>query len=439
MMTPENISIITSKDGLREACQRLAKDAFVAVDTEFMRETTYWPKLCLIQLAGPSGEFVVDPLAAGGLDEQKEFLQPFFELMANESVLKVFHAGRQDIEIIFHLARLIPHPVFDTQIAAMVCGFGESVGYVALVNKLCRQKIDKSSRFTDWGRRPLSTQQLAYALGDVTHLRHVYRHLRRQLEASGRESWLDEEMAELTDPRNYELHPERAWQRLKMRVKTRKALAILIELAEWRERVAQQQDLPRARVLKDDALYDIANQAPGTVEQLGRLRTINEGFARSARGREVLAAVERGLARDLADVPELKKGQPLNPAAVAVADLLRVLLKSVAARHDVAAKLIATGDDLNKIALDDNANVPALHGWRRELFGEDALALKKGHKALAISGGEVMLIGVPALLPADEPEHQTENDADKDGRGDRQIEPEAVPLYNDVAGQAPKS
>lgn len=428
MMTTDGIKIITSEGELQDACSRLSRAEFITVDTEFMRETTYWPKLCLIQVASPQEEFLIDPLAAGGLENQKKFLAPFFDLMANEKVVKVFHAGRQDIEIVFHLAGLIPHPVFDTQIAAMVCGFGESVSYVALVNKLCKQKLDKSSRFTDWSRRPLSEKQLAYALGDVTHLRDVYRHLHRQLETSGRESWLDQEMSELTNPKNYELHPEWAWRRLKMRVKTRKALAIMMELAEWRERFAQQQNVPRPRVLKDEAIYDVANQAPKTVEDLGRLRTINDGFARSARGREVLAAVERGLARDLTEIPDLKKGQPMSPAAVATADLLRVLLKSVAARHDVAAKLIATAEDLDKIAMDDNADVPALQGWRRRLFGEEALALKSGRKALAIEAGEVVLIPRPGGLPTDQPEDETERKADDDGSRDRQVEPKAVSL-----------
>jgi ribonuclease D len=382
--------IITTTQELSAACARLAQSTFVAVDTEFMRETTYWPKLCLIQMATENVEAIVDPLATG-ID-----LSAFFALMANENVVKVFHSGRQDIEIIHNLAKIIPHPIFDTQVAAMVCGFGESVSYDALVKKLLKCNIDKGARFTDWSKRPLRDTQVVYALGDVTHLRGVYVRLKKQLDDTGRACWLDEEMAELTDRGNYEFHPENAWQRLKMRVKTRKALGIMMELAKWREKVAQQQDVPRGRVLKDEAIYDIAQQAPQNVADLGVLRTINEGLARSARGREILEAVERGLKRKPEDLPDIKSGHPLPPAAAAVTDLLRVLLKSVSACQDVAAKLIATSEDLDKIALDDNADVHALRGWRRELFGEGALALKAGRLALAVSNGEITLLPLNA-------------------------------------------
>jgi len=361
-----------------------------------MRETTYWPKLCLIQVASHDCEALIDPLAAGDLEAQKAFLAPFFALMADESVLKVFHSGRQDIEIIYYLAGLIPKPVFDTQIAAMVCGFGESVGYVALVNKLCKTKLDKTSRFTDWSRRPLSRNQLDYALADVTHLRDVYEKLRAQLHDTGREPWLAEEMADLTDPSNYEVEPEDAWRRMKLRVRNRRQLAVLMELAAWRERVAQEQDQSRPRILKDEALNDVAVQAPQSTQELSRLRTINEGFARSARGQDVIAAVARGQQRDLDEVPEIKRGQPMPPEAQAVAELLRVLLKAVAARHDVAARLIATSEDLERIAMDDEADVHALHGWRRELFGEQALALKAGRLALGVENGQITTFDRPA-------------------------------------------
>jgi len=381
--------IITKPDELKRVCKTLARADFITVDTEFMRETTYWPKLCLIQVASHDCEALIDPLAAGDLEAQKAFLAPFFALMADESVLKVFHSGRQDIEIIYYLAGLIPKPVFDTQIAAMVCGFGESVGYVALVNKLCKTKLDKTSRFTDWSRRPLSRNQLDYALADVTHLRDVYEKLRAQLHDTGREPWLAEEMADLTDPSNYEVEPEDAWRRMKLRVRNRRQLAVLMELAAWRERVAQEQDQSRPRILKDEALNDVAVQAPQSTQELSRLRTINEGFARSARGQDVIAAVARGQERDLDEVPEIKRGQPMPPEAQAVAELLRVLLKAVAARHDVAARLIATSEDLERIAMDDEADVHALHGWRRELFGEQALALKAGRLALGVENGQV--------------------------------------------------
>lgn len=378
--------VITSTQDLTEACVRLASHDYVAVDTEFMREQTFWPDLCLIQLAGPDTEVIVDPIAPG-LD-----LKPFYDLMADQRVVKVFHAARQDIEIVYSEAGLIPTPVFDTQIAAMVCGFGESVSYVNLVKKVTGRDLDKSSRFTDWSRRPLSEKQLVYAIGDVTHLRDIYLHLKKELEATLRASWLDEEMAELTAPSTYESHPENAWQRLKMRVKNRKSLAVLIELAAWRERLAQSQDVPRGRILRDEALYDIANQAPTTPEQLSELRTLSEGFARSQRAKEIIETVKRGLARDMKTVPPLNHNQPMSAEATATTELLKVLLKASAARHRVAPRLIADTSDLERIANEAEPDVAALKGWRRQLFGEDALKLKRGELALTLAKGEVLAI-----------------------------------------------
>lgn len=380
------IPIVSSTDDLARTCQKLAEAEYVAVDTEFMRQSTYWPQLCLVQLAGPEAEAVVDPLASG------ISLEPLFELMADPKVIKVFHAGRQDIEIVYNLAGIIPLPVFDTQIAAMVCGFGESASYGALVKQILKRNLDKSSRFTDWSRRPLSDKQLQYALGDVTHLRGVYQKLSERLTTTERTTWVNEEMAELINPGNYKTEPEDAWRRLKMRARSPKEIAILIEVAAWRERSAQAQDVPRARVIKDDTIYDIVSQAPTTVEALGQLRTVHEGFARSARGRELIEAVKKALARELEGIPEPDVPAPLPPTAAAIADMFRVLLKAVSARHDVAAKLIATSDQLDKIAVDDHADVPALHGWRRALFGEDALALKAGKLALAVEKGQIVVI-----------------------------------------------
>ena len=377
------MNLITRTEELAEVCARLGSAEFVAVDTEFMREQTFWPRLCLIQMAGGGTEALVDSLRPG-MD-----LTPFFELMVNERVLKVFHSARQDVEIVHHLARVIPHPIFDTQVAAMVCGFGEAVSYSMLVKRLLNRNLDKTSRFTDWSRRPLSERQLTYALGDVLYLRDLYPKLRSQLDKSERASWLNEEMGVLTDPATYELHPEQAWRRLKMRVKTPKALAVLIELAAWREREAQAQDVPRSRILKDEALYDIASQAPRTVDDLGSLRTLHNGFARSMRGRAVLDAVSRGLERDPQSIPPIERGEPMPPEAQAVVDLLRVLLKATAGKHGVAPKLIATSDELEEIARSDDEEVPVLRGWRRKLFGDDALALKRGELSLAIEGGAV--------------------------------------------------
>ncbi len=385
--------VITQTDELASACARLGDAPFLAIDTEFMREQTFWPKLCLIQMAAEGIEVLVDSRAP------RIDLTPFFDLMANERVLKVFHSARQDIEIVHHLAGVIPHPIFDTQVAAMVCGFGEAVSYSMLVKRMLNYNLDKSSRFTDWSRRPLSDRQLVYALGDVTHLRELYPKLRAQLDHSERASWLTEEMAVLTDPATYELHPEHAWKRLKMRVKTPKALAILMELAAWREREAQSQDVPRSRILKDEALYDIANQAPRTPEDLGSLRTLHDGFTRSARGRAVLEVVGCGLDRDPKTLPPITRGQAMPPEAQAVVDLLRVLLKSTAGHHGVAPKLIATSDDLEQIARSNDADARALRGWRKTLFGDAALALKRGQLALAIRKGEVTAL--PAGAPED--------------------------------------
>jgi ribonuclease D len=312
--------------------------------------------------------------------------------MASQQVVKVFHAARQDIEIVFSEAGFVPKPVFDTQIAAMVCGFGESVSYVNLVKKITGRDLDKSSRFTDWSRRPLTEKQLVYAIGDVTHLRDIYTHLKGELERTDRASWLDEEMAELTSPSTYETHPENAWQRLKMRVKNRKSLAILMELAAWRERLAQTQDVPRGRILRDEALYDIANQGPTNVEQLGELRTLSEGFSRSQRAKDIIDAVKRGLARDMKTVPPLNHSQPLSAEATATTELLKVLLKASAARHRVAPRLIADTSELERIANESEPDVPSLKGWRRQLFGEDALKLKRGELALTLSKGEVLAI-----------------------------------------------
>lgn len=383
------MNVVTSTRDLADACGRLAKHPFVTVDTEFMREQTFWPKLCLIQLAGPEDELVVDPLAPG-LD-----LKPFFALMADEHVVKVFHAARQDIEIVHYKAGLVPKPVFDTQVAAMVCGFGDSISYVNLVKRITNRDLDKSSRFTDWARRPLSQSQLKYALGDVTHLRDVYLHLKAELDQSGRAHWLDQEMAGLIDPSTYEVDPEGAWQRLKLKVRNRRSLGVLMELAAWRDRAAQAQDVPRNRVLRDEALYDIANQQPQDAAQLGQLRTLSDGFSRSSKAREIIDAVKRGLARDPKSLPPIQHGTAMTPEATALVDLLRVLLKAAAVRHGVAPRLIADTDDLERIATERDPDIAALKGWRRELFGEDALQLKRGELALVVQRGEVVVLPVP--------------------------------------------
>ena len=376
--------LISDTAALSAACDRLATHPFVTVDTEFLRETTYYPKLCLIQIASPDEAVLIDPLSPD-LD-----LAPFFGLMVDENVVKVFHAARQDLEIVWLLGRVLPVPLFDTQVAAMVCGYGDSVGYEQLANDLAKARIDKSSRFTDWSRRPLTEAQLAYAESDVTHLRDIYLALKADLDASGRESWVAEEMSVLTSPATYEVKPENAWQRLKGRIRKPRELPNLMEIAAWREREAQTRDVPRQRVLKDDALMDIVQRGPRSVEALAELRSVPNGFERSRNGAEVLAAIERAAAMDPKTLPRLERerGRPTNAA---VLDLLKVLLKAVADAERVAPKIIASTDDLEAIASDDLAEVPALQGWRRSVFGEKALALKNGTLSLRIQRGRVVV------------------------------------------------
>ncbi len=374
---------ITTTDSLAQACARLAKHPCVTIDTEFLRESTYYPILCVMQMASPDEALVVDALAPD-ID-----LAPFFALMADERVLKVFHAGRQDIEIVWHRAGLIPHPVFDTQIAAMVLGHGDSISYEQLVQRITGDYLDKSHRFTDWSRRPLSKAQIAYAISDVTHLRDIYLALSADLAKRGRIEWVNEEMEILTSPDTYRAEPERAWQRVRTRARKPKELAVLMEVAAWREREAQSRDVPRGRVLKDDALGDIAVQAPTSMEKLAALRSLPRGFERSKWGEAILQAVERGLARDLKSLPRIERSRTAVNGA-AIVELLKVLLRMTAERHAVAAKVIATVEDLERIAADDEADVAALKGWRRELFGEKALALKHGRLALAIESGRVV-------------------------------------------------
>ena len=376
---------ITTTAKLADVCARMARHAYVTVDTEFLRESTYYPQLCVAQMASSDEAIVVDALAHG-MD-----LAPFFALMADENVVKVFHAARQDIEICWHEAGLIPRPIVDTQVAAMVLGYGDAISYDQLVQRITGDSLDKSYRFTDWTRRPLSEAQLAYAISDVTHLRDVYLKLNADLDARGRIDWMREEMKILTSPDTYRFEPEHAWERMKTRVRKPKELAILMEVAAWREREAQARNVPRGRVLKDDAIADIAVQAPTTIERLGSLRSLPRGFERSKWGEAIVAAVQRGLARDPRTLPKLERPKP-RVNGQATVELLKVLLRMTAERHGVAAKVIATVEDLERIASDDAADVPALHGWRRELFGEKALALKRGRLSLAIDQGQVVML-----------------------------------------------
>jgi ribonuclease D len=389
------MTMISDTPTLAEFCARQSTAPFVTVDTEFMRDKTYWPQLCLVQIAGPEEAAVIDALAPG-ID-----LAPLLQLMANEAILKVFHAARQDIEIFFQLAGTVPHPLFDTQVAAMVCGFGDSVSYETLAGKLAGARIDKSARFTDWSHRPLTERQQQYALADVVHLRRVYEKLRANLERTGRAGWLEEEMAELTHPETYRLDPVEAWRRFRPRSGNRRFLAVLRELASWRESAAQQRDLPRNRVIRDEQLLEIAAHAPASVAELARTRGLGKGLAEGKFGTEILAAVARAQALPESQLPELPARHEPQAGIGPLVDLLRVLLKLRCEENGVAQKLVANSEDLEMLAAADDAAVRALHGWRLEVFGRDALELKHGRIALTARGNKATIVrlGEAATAP----------------------------------------
>ncbi|HVI49967.1 MAG TPA: ribonuclease D [Candidatus Sulfotelmatobacter sp.] len=385
------MTLISDSASLAAFCARLKGSAYITVDTEFMREKTYWPQLCLVQVAGANEACAIDPLAPG-ID-----LSPLFDLMADEATLKVFHAARQDVEIFHHLTGSVPKPLFDTQVAAMVCGFGDAVSYETLASQLARARIDKSLRFTDWAARPLTDKQLHYALSDVTHLRPAYEKLQKRLDRDGRAGWLVEEMALLTDPHTYLVEPAEAWRRLKPRSSSAKFLMVLKELAAWRESEAQERDLPRQRIIRDESLMEIAAHAPTTTDELARTRGLSKGAAEGRHGQMILDAVNRALATPEAQWPKPPERHDMPRGLGPVVDLLKVLLKLKSDQHDVAQRLISSSSDIEHIAAADDADVPALQGWRRTLFGEDALRLKHGEVALALAenGKGLRLIPVP--------------------------------------------
>jgi ribonuclease D len=386
---------ITTTAELAAFCNALAGEPFVAVDTEFMRETTYWPMLCLIQVASPTHEAVIDPLAEG-ID-----LEPLLAVMRDTSILKVFHAARQDVEI-FNNLKAMPKPLFDTQVAGMAAGFGEQIAYDALVRQMLRIELDKSSRFTDWARRPLTEAQLTYALADVTHLAALFPILRERLETSGRLAWVEEEMTAISDPAAYDVDPEKAWRRLRPRKTAPKYLAVFKAVAAWRERTAQSRNQPRGRILKDEAIDELATQAPTSLDALNNLRGVPKGFGGSKFGPDLLAAIKAALADPEGYAPVMDKAGPPPPQnAGAVVELLKVLLKARAEEAGVASKLIATVSDLEKIAADDNAATPALAGWRRDAFGADALKIKRGELALVLDGSKVRVVEVRRAPKAD--------------------------------------
>ncbi|HKF70942.1 MAG TPA: ribonuclease D [Stellaceae bacterium] len=387
------MKLIADTAGLAEFCERQMRAEFVTVDTEFMRDRTYWPDLCLVQVAGPEEAAAIDPLG-DGID-----LAPLFKLLAAPAVLKVFHAARQDIEIFHKLMGAVPLPLFDTQVAAMVCGFGESASYETLAGKLAGARIDKSARFTDWSHRPLTDRQIHYALSDVVPLRTVYEKLQARLQRNDRSAWLDEEIRVLTDPATYALDPRESWRRFKLRGGSRRTLALLRELAAWREIAAQQRNLPRNRILRDEQVMEIAAHAPSTPADLARTRGLGKGFVEGKFGAEVLEVIRHALALPEHAHPETPPRREMPPGLGPLVDLLRVLLKLRCEEHGVAQKLVASADDLELIAAEDTAEVPALAGWRRELFGEDALALKHGRIALTAAGKQIRLVRLDA--PAD--------------------------------------
>jgi ribonuclease D len=386
------MTVITDQASLDALCADYAAAPFVAVDTEFMRERTYWPQLCLVQLARPGDDpgaaAAIDPVA-GTLD-----LSPLFALMANPSVVKVFHAARQDVEIFVHLAGVVPAPMFDTQVAAMVCGYGDQIGYETLVRRIARAGLDKSSRFTDWGRRPLSEKQVAYALGDVTHLRAIYLSLSAELKRTGREDWVAEEMAVLTNPDTYRTEPDAAWRKLKTRSTSGKVLAAAQCLAAWREREAQARDVPRSRILKDDALLEIAASRPTTVEELNASRLLQREGRKGPAAEAILAALREAEEMPPEARPDVEERPQPRPGAAALVELLKVLLKAKSDETGVAQRLIASAVDLEALAADDAPDVPALHGWRRAVFGEDALRLKAGEIALTATPKGVRIVAL---------------------------------------------
>jgi ribonuclease D len=377
------MNLITKTQDLRLFCEAVLKQQFVAVDTEFLRESTYWPKLCLIQAACDGAEAVIDPLAEG-LD-----LAPFLEVLAAPHVLKVFHAARQDLEIFHRLMGALPAPLFDTQIGAMACGFGESIAYDALVQAMLRKRVDKSSRFTDWSRRPLSADQLAYALADVTHLRSLYPIMADDLATRGRADWVKDEHDALIDPANYDTTPANAWLRLKVRKHGADYLTALQVTAAWRETQAQARDTPRARVMKDEALFEVAEQRPRSTAAFDRLRIVPKGFGGSRAGIELARLLDEALSNPDRQTERPERREPSPQASGPTIELLRVLLRRQAELHGVAPRLIANAADLEAIAADDNAKVAALEGWRRDVFGAEALALKSGALGLRLKDGQV--------------------------------------------------
>ncbi|WP_078689043.1 MULTISPECIES: ribonuclease D [unclassified Bartonella] len=380
------MELITNTIDLEISIAALRKSNFVTVDTEFIRETTFWPQLCLIQVASPDITILIDPMA------QDINLQPFFDLMIDKKVVKVFHAARQDIEIIYHLGGIIPSPLFDTQVAGSICGFGDSISYDQIVQRCTGHHLDKSSRFTDWSCRPLSEKQLLYAVSDVTYLRDVYLALKKQLEEKKRTHWMHDEMALLLTPTTYDIPENEAWKKVKGRITKKRELAVLQKIAAWREREARQYNVPRRHIMKDECLIEIATQQPKDEAALYRLRSINKSWHHSPAVHTLIEAIHQGLKADLATLPALPKYNAIDDKTAVTIDLLKVLLKLVANENNIAPQIIATSSDLEKISNGNIIhNIAAMNGWRYEIFGQKVEQMLKGQIAFYYNNGEVTI------------------------------------------------
>lgn len=382
--------VVTTTKQLQTLCDAMMTGDYVTVDTEFMREKTYWPKLCLVQIANDTTAGLIDPLAAN-ID-----LDPLFRVMAAPHITKVFHAARQDIEIFYHKSAQIPTPLFDTQIAAMVCGYGDQVGYENLVGRILQRPIDKSARFTNWSQRPLNPQQLAYALGDVTHLRLIYKALREKLDKSGRASWVNEEMAILADPKTYQNDPAQAWKKIKTRNFSPRFLTILRELAAWREETAQKRNMPRLHILRDDVLLHAAQKKPLDIQSLAKMRGVHQNFVQGKLAHGFIAAVKKGMALPEARLEEMPQKKDIPKEIDPIVDLLKVLLKFQCQAHDIIPRLVASSYDLEQIALGNFINIPALQGWRDDVFGKLARELIAGRLTLVVAGEKLKILPMDA-------------------------------------------
>jgi ribonuclease D len=382
------MTIINNPKELQEACNKLVEAQYITVDTEFMRESTFWPQLCLIQIGGPKFAFAIDPL------ENNMNLNPVMELFANKNITKVMHAARQDMEIFYHINGKLPEPLFDTQIAAMVCGFGDQVGYEALISRLTGKKVDKSSRFTNWAHRPLTNEQIKYALADVTHLRDAYEILLSRIKNTGRLEWIKSEIDQLCNPKLYHITPNEAWKRLKYKRYEPRYLSVLQAAAAWRENEAMSRNIPRNRVLRDEIILQLAAKPPTDVSSLSLVRGLSESFTKSLMGDSLLKAISEGIKLPIELAPKAPMKTDLPSGIGPICDLLKVLLKLKCEEYHVAQKLVANSSDIERIAADDNADVPALKGWRRNLFGKEALKLKNGEIALSASGKSLKILNV---------------------------------------------